>query len=390
MKIAIIGGGPSGLYFARLMKRLDPRHEIAVVEQNPEGATYGFGIALGDQALERLRAADAELFGEIESAMVFENRQDIILDDASVRLAYAHRGGAIERLRLLSILVNACRAVGVAVEHGVRIESLDRFAGWDLIVAADGANSAVRKLYASEFGTRSGAVTNYLAWFGLGRALVPNGLSFRRYRAGYYVGHYYAYTKAMSTFVTECDAVTWREAGLEAMSEPERRAHMERVFEPDLKGTPLIDNKSNFRNLPVTTNEHWTFRNIVLLGDALKNAHPSIGSGTRLALDDAQALFEAFREKGADVAGALARFVEIRKPVRERFAVAMERSYMWYERLRTVMEQPILDFAYDFLMRTGRIDDARLAAYAPDFYRQYQAYRAARAAAGRRLSARSR
>jgi 2-polyprenyl-6-methoxyphenol hydroxylase-like FAD-dependent oxidoreductase len=173
------------------------------------------------------------------------------------------------------------------------------------------------------------------------------------------------------------------------MSEPERRAHMERVFAPDLKGAPLIDNKSNFRNLPVTTNERWTFRNIVLLGDALKNAHPSIGSGTRLALDDAQALFEAFREKGADVAAALARFVEIRKPVRERFAVAMERSYMWYERLRTVMEQPILDFAYDFLMRTGRINDARLAVYAPDFYRQYQAYRAA-SGTGRRLSARSR
>ena len=389
MKIAIIGGGPAGLYFARLMKRLDPRHEIAVVEQNAEGATYGFGIALGDQALERLRAADTELIGEIESAMAFENRQDIILDDASVRLVYATRGGAIERLRLLSILVNACRAVGVEIEHGVRLESLDRFAGWDLIVAADGANSAVRKLHASEFGTRTGAVTNHLAWYGVGRPLVPNGLSFRRYRGGYYVGHYYAYAKTMSTFVTECDAVTWREAGLEAMSEPERRAHMERVFEPDLKGAPLIDNKSNFRNLPVTTNERWTFRNIVLLGDALKNAHPSIGSGTRLALDDAQALFEAFREKGADVAAALARFVEIRKPVRERFAVAMERSYMWYERLRTVMEQPILDFAYDFLMRTGRINDARLAVYAPDFYRQYQAYRAA-SGTGRRLSARSR
>jgi 2-polyprenyl-6-methoxyphenol hydroxylase-like FAD-dependent oxidoreductase len=379
MKIAIIGGGPAGLYFARLMKRLDPRHEIAVVEQNPEGATYGFGIALGDQALERLRAADPELIGEIESAMVFENRQDIILDEASVRLAYAHRGGAIERLRLLSILVHACRAVGVEIEHRVRVESLDRFTGWDLIVAADGANSAVRKLHASEFGTRTGTVTNHLAWYGLGRPLVPNGLSFRRYRDGYYVGHYYAYTETMSTFVTECDAVTWREAGLDAMSEPERRAHMERVFEPELKGAPLIDNKSNFRNLPVITNERWTWRNIALLGDALRSAHPSIGSGTRLALDDAQALFEAFCEKGADVAAALARFVEIRKPVRERFAEAMERSYMWYERLRAVMQQPILDFAYDFLMRTGRIDDERLAVYAPEFYRQYQAYRTAAA-----------
>jgi 2-polyprenyl-6-methoxyphenol hydroxylase-like FAD-dependent oxidoreductase len=196
----------------------------------------------------------------------------------------------------------------------------------------------------------------------------------------------------MSTFVAECDAITWRDSGLETMSEPDRRAHIERVFEPDLKGSPLIDNKSNFRNLPVTTNERWHYGNIALVGDALRSAHPSIGSGTRLAMDDAEALFQAFCENGNDVAAALPRFVEIRKPVRERFGDAMERSFTWYERLRTVMEQPILDFTYDFLMRTGRIDDDRLAIYAPDFYREYRAYRAARAGAPaeRRVSSRAR
>lgn len=381
MKIAIVGGGPAGLYFGRLMKRRDPRHQIVVVEQNPEDATYGFGVAMGDKALDRLRAADPELTARIAAAMVFENRQDIRLDDACVRLAYADRGGAIERLKLLSILTEAAREVGIAVEHNTRLETIDRFQGWDLIVAADGANSAVRKLYASDFGTQSYNVTNYLAWYGLGRPLVPNGLTFRRFAGGYYVGHYYAYTDSMSTFVTECDAQTWRESGLAAMSEPERRAHMERVFAPDLHGAPLIDNKSNFRNLPVTTNARWHYRNIALLGDALRSAHPSIGSGSRLAMDDAEALFQAFCEKGDDVAAALPRFVEIRKPVRERFGIAMERSFMWYERLRAVMQQPILDFVYDFLMRTGRVDDARLAVYAPDFYREYQAYRASRAGA---------
>jgi 2-polyprenyl-6-methoxyphenol hydroxylase-like FAD-dependent oxidoreductase len=392
MKIAIIGGGPAGLYFARLMKRRDPAHEIVVVEQNPEGATYGFGIALDIQALKRLAATEPEIIGAIEAATVGQNRQDIILDDKSVRLDYSTSTCAIERLNLLSILEHGCRAVGVEVEHGVRLESLDRFAGWDLIVAADGAHSAIRGQYAAEFGTRLGRVANYLAWYGVGRPLVPNGLSFRRYRGGYFVGHYYAYTNTMSTFAAECDPVTWRESGLEAMSEPERRAYMERVFEPDLQGMGFIDNKSNFRNLPVNTNERWSYRNIVLLGDALHSAHPSIGSGTRLAMDDAQALFEAFGEKGADIPAALARYVEIRKPVRDRFNVAMERSYKWYERLRTVMQQPILDFTYDFLMRTGRIDDARLAVYAPDFYRAYQAYRAGESAgaAGQRVSARSR
>lgn len=392
MKIAIVGGGPAGLYFARLMKRRDPRHEIAVFEQNPEGATYGFGVAMGDKAVERLRAADADLTDRIAAAMVFEHRQDIRLDDECVRLAYTDRGGAIERLKLLAILTEGCREVGIPVEHNARLETIERFDGWDLVVAADGANSAVRKQFAAEFGTRSYNVTNYLAWYGLARPLVPNGLSFRRFGGGYYVGHYYAYTAAMSTFVTECDAQTWRDSGLEAMSEPERRAHMEHVFADDLHGSPLIDNKSNFRNLPVTTNERWHYRNIALVGDALRSAHPSIGSGTRLAMDDAGALFQAFCEMGDDVAAALPRFMEIRKPVRQRFGVAMERSFQWYERLRAVMEQPIYDFVYDFLMRTGRVDDARLAVYAPDFYREYQAYRAARAgaAAERRVSSRAR
>lgn len=380
MKIAIIGGGPAGLYFARLMKRRDPGHEVVVVEQNPEGATYGFGIALGDQALGRFRAVDPDLLQELEAAMVFEHRQDIRLDDESVVVAYASRGGAIERLRLLGLLQKACRAVGVTLEHGRRLDSLERFAGWDLIVAADGSNSAMRNLHAEAFGTRTHNLTNYLAWYGLGRPLVPNGLSFRRAGGGYYVGHYYAYTPSMSTFVAECDAATWREAGLGTMSEPERRAHMERVFEPELQGAPLIDNKSNFRNLPVTTNERWTWRNIVLLGDALRSAHPSIGSGTRLAMDDAQTLFDAFCEKGDDVAAALGRFVELRRPVRERFATAMERSFLWYENLRKVMQQPIMEFVHDFLTRTGRIDDRRLAVYAPDFHRQYQDYRLARSA----------
>jgi len=380
MKIGIVGGGPAGLYFARLMKRHDPRHDVTVVEQNPEGATYGFGIALGDQALERFRGVDAEMLGELDAAMKFEHRQDIRLDDVSVVVAYSTRGGAIERLTLLRILLKACRAVGVVVEHGSRIDAIERFADCDLVVAADGANSAVRGLYAREFGTQTRTLTNHMAWYGVARALVPNGLSFRRTADGYFVGHYYAYTSAMSTFVAECDAVTWRDAGLGAMSEPERRAYMERVFEAELQGSPLLDNKSNFRNPPVTTNERWTHRNIVLLGDALRSAHPSIGSGTRLAMDDAQTLFEAFRETGDGVETALRRFVELRRPIRERFNTAMERSYLWYENLRKVMQQPHMDFVYDFLTRTGRVDDRRLAIYAPEFHRQYQEYRLARSA----------
>jgi 2-polyprenyl-6-methoxyphenol hydroxylase-like FAD-dependent oxidoreductase len=182
----------------------------------------------------------------------------------------------------------------------------------------------------------------------------------------------------MSTFVAECDAPTWRAAGLAEMGEDGRRAYMERVFAPELAGAPLVDNKSVFRNLPVITNERWTWRHVALLGDALWSAHPTIGSGTRLAMDDALALFEALVAEGNDVPAAFRRFVEARRPVRERFGAAMRRSFMWYENLRQVMEQPLMDFAYDFLTRTGRVDDARLRHYAPSFYERYRQYRMSR------------
>ena len=214
-----------------------------------------------------------------------------------------------------------------------------------------------------------------MAWYGVNKFLAPNGLAFRRTADGYFVGHYYAYTNSMSTFVTECDAETWQSSGLAGMSEPQRRAHVERVFAHELGGSRLIDNNSSFRNPQVTTNERWVSRNVVLIGDALRNAHPSIGSGTRMAMDDAFELFTALADSHNRVAEGLDLFVERRKPARSRFEAAMERSYRWYGNLRAVMSQPLMDFVYDFLTRTGRVDDDRLKSYAPGFYQSYRAYK---------------
>jgi len=375
MKIAVIGGGPAGLYFARLIKRARKSVAVTVFEQNPRDATYGFGVTLGGSARERMRRVDAEVHDRLAEVMLFNNKQIIQIDDDGVLLEYAQAGGAIARLQLLNILQAACEEVGVVLKHDVRIAGPEQFSDCDLIVAADGVNSAIRSKFATAFGTHAYLLNNHFAWYGVGRQMQPNALAFRHARGGVFVAHYYAYTQSMSTFVAECDSDTWERCGLAAMTDRERRDLVEDIFAAELDGLPLIENKSEWRQFNVLTNDHWIHANIVLLGDAQRAAHFSIGSGTRLAMDDSTALFQAFEEAGDDVNAALARFVEIRKPVRDQFASAAERSFNWYEGMRVAMQAPVMDFTYDFLTRTGRVDDLRLKDYVPRFYTDYQAYR---------------
>jgi 2-polyprenyl-6-methoxyphenol hydroxylase-like FAD-dependent oxidoreductase len=387
MKIAVIGGGPGGLYFARLVKRHRPADEVVVIEQNPRGATYGFGVTLGGPARERMKRTDPEVQESLSSVMVFNDKQNIHLNGHDVLLHYAASGGAIARLALLDILQKACEEVGVALHHDRRIASVSELGDFDLVIGADGVNSAIRGAFAREFGTGSYFLNNRFAWYGVGRAMTPNALVFRQARGGTFVAHYYAYTPSMSTFVAECDGHTWQDCGLDRMSDDERKRMVEEIFAPELDGAALIDNKSVWRSFNVITNERWTHRNIALLGDALRSAHFSIGSGTRLAMDDAASLFEAVKEAGDDVAAVLARYVAIRRPIRDQFGTAAERSFRWYENMREAMAAHAMEFTYDFLTRTGRVDDARLKDYAPGFYREYQEYVARQPSSPRKVNA---
>lgn len=372
MKIAIIGGGPAGLYFARLMKRHQPNHQIEVIEQNPLGATYGFGVTLGGPARERMKATDPEVADTLAALMHFNNKQRICLDDKDVLVEYASYGGAIERLKLLEVLQKACLDLGVVLHHHRRIDDLSAFVDCDLIVGADGPNSVVRGTDSTAFGTHSYSLTNPFAWYGVAKALKPNALVFRHTGHGVFVGHYYAYKADMSTFVAECDAATWTKSGFDKMSDPERKREIEAIFADCLEGEPLVENKSIWRTFKVVVNERWFSGNRVLIGDALRSAHFSIGSGTRLAMEDALALFDAFSEHSDDLGKALPRYVEIRKPIRDLFGVATERSFNWYENVRQAMAgADVWDFTHDFLTRTGRVDDKRLKGYAPSFYADY-------------------
>ncbi len=368
MRIAIVGAGPAGLYLARLIKRARPNLDVKVFEQNPEGATWGFGVGLGGRTRQQIEAADPDVHDRITAAMLFSSRQRIHLDGAERTIDYADSLGAIERLRLLEIILSAARESGVEVSYDTRIETPGDLADFDLIVAADGANSVIRGFFAERFGTSTSYLTNHFAWYGVAKALEPSALVFRTIAGGRLIGHYYAYRDDMSTFVAECDDATWHDAGLDRMSDLERRKLFETAFAPELEGEPLVENRSIWRQFPVVTNQAWFVDNVVLVGDALHSAHFSIGSGTRLAMEDAIALFSALDENEFDLAAALPDYARRRSPGRSAFGEAARRSFTWYEDVADHMRQPLDDFIHDFLTRTGRIDDERLKSYAPGFY----------------------
>lgn len=375
MRVAVVGGGPSGLYFARLLKKSRSDTHVDVFERGPEGATWGFGVGLGGRTMKEIEDTDREVYEKMIASMRFMQDQMIHLNGEEFTIEYGAALGAISRLRLLQILASACRDVAVNLHYGAPVDSAADLDGYDLIVASDGANSRLRQEREVEFGTKCRMLSNHFAWYGVARPMDPMALIFRSFEGGTFVGHYYAYSDSMSTFVAECDDATWHKFGLDRMTDDGRKAVMERVFAPELDGEPLIANHSIWRQFPAITNEHFYSGNIVLLGDSQRVAHFSIGSGTRLAMEDAAALHQAFRERGSDVAAALARFEAIRCPGREKFGEAARLSFEWYEDVARRMQQPLMPFIHEFLTRTGRISEERLRAYAPGFYDAYQRVR---------------
>lgn len=370
MKINVIGGGPAGLYFSLLTKRRLPAAEIDVFEQNPLDATYGFGIVLADSGLSRLAAADPQSFKMIEAAMFVTRHQIIMHRETPIFVERKGFGGALARLRLLNILQDCAQAAGVRVHYGRRIEPGMYEA--DLVVGADGVNSVVRQGHEAQFGTTAFDLTSWVAWYGTKRHFPYPMLCFRQTELGHFVAAAYPYTESMSTFVAECDDATYRRAGIARMNIEARQSLVERVFAPELGGEKLLNNNSNFRHLAVVRNKTWFSGNRVLVGDALHSAHPTIGSGTRIAMEDAIVLADCVAGHARDISAGLAAFQRLREPSKQKLLDATERSYTWYERFADKMDTlaPV-DFVFDFMMRTGRITDARLAAEFPEFVRRY-------------------
>lgn len=375
MRITILGAGPAGLYLAYLIKRRRPDTTVTVIEQKPADATFGFGVVFSDRALEFLREDDEATYSAITPHM--ESWNDITIAHRGERVTIDGVGfSAIGRLKLLQLLQARARSVGVEPVYRRTVKSLDELGDADLVVGTDGVNSLVRRGNEERFGASVRFLSNRFAWFGTGRRFETLTQTFVETDAGSFNAHHYRYAPNLSTFIVEVDGATFARAGFGQMDEEQTRSFCERVFAQALDGNQLISNKSTWRQFPIVHNEHWSVGNCVLVGDALHTAHFSIGSGTRLAMEDAIALDKALTHSD-DIGAALAAYEAARRPILEKLVSGANGSATWYEHFAEHMRLAPVDLAMSYITRSGRIDIDRLRSLSPRFVDQFERNRSA-------------
>ncbi|WP_114377764.1 bifunctional salicylyl-CoA 5-hydroxylase/oxidoreductase [Elioraea thermophila] len=367
MRVRIIGGGPAGLYFAILFKRDWPNADVLVVERNAPDDTFGFGVVFSDQTLETIEDADPETFAAI--AQEFAWWDDIAIHFKGEVFRIGGNGFCgLSRVRLLQILQQRARRLGVRLEFR-REASPEDFPDADLIVASDGINSAVRTRFADHFEPEVDLRPNRFAWMGSTRSLDAFHFFFRETEYGIFIAHCYQYEANASTWVLETDPETFARAGLAESDEAESARFLEGVFAFELAGHRLRTNRSIWRRFPMIRCARWVKDNVVLLGDAKASAHFSIGSGTKLAMEDAIALHRAFAA-GGGVAAALARFEETRREEVEKTQHAADVSLVWFEHVRRFWGFRPIQFAFGLMTRSKAITYDNLELRAPDFVRR--------------------
>ncbi len=366
MRINIVGAGPAGLYAAILCKRARPGAQIRVLEQNPADATFGFGVVFSDQALTFLRDDDPDTADLIEPHM--QRWSNIAVVHRGVHIAIDGVGFAgIGRLQLLQLLRQRAVSLGIAPEYAARVTDLESLGEADLLIGADGLNSLVRRSAPEAFGEALTWRSNRFAWYGADREFDALTQTFIQTPHGVMNAHHYAYAPGRATFIIETTPATFTRAGFGELPEPACRAECERLFEATLQGARLIPNQSVWRRFPELSCRHWHCGNRVLVGDALHTAHFSIGSGTRLALEDVVALSRALRDSNWNVARALPAYQAARQPILEKIVGAARRSANWYEQFDAHMALDPWRFALSYIRRAGRLDAARLRRLAPRF-----------------------
>ncbi|HXU35079.1 MAG TPA: FAD-dependent monooxygenase [Blastocatellia bacterium] len=370
MKINIVGGGPSGLYFAILMKKLDRTHEITLLERDASNDTFGWGIVFSDQTFDYLKENDVKSFNAINRACQRWDNVDVVHRDESVTVRGNNFSG-ISRLTFLNILHKRCQELGVDLRFNSNVTDLSELPPSDLLVGADGANSMVRRAYKKSFDPTVDLRKNRYIWLGTRQLFHGLTLIFREHEAGLFIAHAYKFDDSTSTFIVECSEATWRNARFDWKSDPETCEYLADVFKADLGGNALLSNNFvRWLNFPLVKNKHWHHENVVLLGDALHTAHFSIGSGTKLALEDAIALAKCFKAK-LDVPHALAEFERVRKPVVDEYQGAANASLLMFENAEELMRLAPIDLAYKLMTRSKKIDYEKLKKRDPEFIAAY-------------------
>jgi anthraniloyl-CoA monooxygenase len=368
MKVSVIGGGPGGLYFALLAKKAWPRWDITVYERNRPDDTFGFGVVFSDQTLDTFKAYDLVTYERIRRRFAYWGDVDVVYKGQVMRSGGNGFCGC-SRVALLNILQDRGRELGVHMRFQREVDGLEEFADSDLIVVADGINSRIREKHKEHFQPSVDLRPNKFTWLGSTKPLDAFKYFFRETPQGVLLAHCYQYEADRSTWVIEMNEDTWRNFGFDKLSETEMLPVLERVFAEELDGHPLIANRSLWRNFPNITNKTWVRGNAVLVGDAKATAHFSIGSGTKLAMEDAIALFEAFR-KHSDVRKALAVYDTARREEVEKTQHAANVSLAWFEHMKRYWGMEPVQFAFGVMSRSKQITWENLELRDPRFIKE--------------------
>ncbi|PYP58890.1 MAG: bifunctional salicylyl-CoA 5-hydroxylase/oxidoreductase, partial [Gemmatimonadetes bacterium] len=348
-----MGGGPAALYFGILMKKANPRHEITILERNRLEDTFGFGVVFSDATQNNLAAADPETYDAMASHFAHWDNIDIHYGGLVITSS-GHGFSGLSRQALLGVLGRRCKDLGVCIEVGTEVTDPAVYADADLVVGADGFNSTVRDRYAEHFKPSMDERPNRFVWLGTTRPFPAFTFYFKRDTHGLWRVHAYQYEPGRSTFIVEATEATWRNAGLDKATEDQTVEFCEALFKEELQGHRLLKNRSLWRHFVTVRNNAWSYSNVVLVGDAAHTAHFSVGSGTKLAIEDAIALAGAMR-RDPDVRTALTEYEAERRPAVESLQRAAQVSLQWFEDTERYMSLELPQFAFNLLTRSLRI-----------------------------------
>ncbi len=366
MRIVAIGGGPAGLFFSLLMKKAYPDTEIEIYERNKPDDTFGWGVVFSEATLGNIAAADPEVMAEIRAQFRYWDEIETYYGGEKV-VSTGHGFCGLSRRQLLKILHKRCADLGIKIAFETEIEDLDRFADADLILGADGANSLVRKRFAEHFKPSIDWRHCKFAWFGTDKAMSNFTFVFKETEHGLFQVHAYPFEEGFGTWIIECHEEVWLRAGLDKLDEEQSLAFCQALFADELAGHRLLSNRSIWRSFPTIHNESYHHENVVLLGDAAHTAHFSIGSGTKLALEDAITLAASFQARGnSDVPAVLQAYQEARYIEVIKLQKTAQTSLEWFENSQRYMQQDPAIFSFNLMTRSKAITYDNLQVRDPD------------------------